>query len=73
MGTDILARLRSELGDAPRPEIEAIADEMGVPRGTLRKIVSGATENPRYSTVERIRAYVERNFRRRRNGRNSHG
>lgn len=60
MSTDILSRLRSRLADAERPEIERVADEMGVPRGTLRKIVSGVTTNPRYLTVERIRAYLSR-------------
>jgi hypothetical protein len=59
MTPDLLSRLRRDFGDARRGEIEAIADRMGVPRGTLRRIVSGRTPDPRYSTVQRIAAYYE--------------
>ena len=60
MDVDIIEKLRADLRGAKRKEVEARADEMNVPRGTLRKIVSGATENPRYHTVLAILADYER-------------
>lgn len=43
-----------------RKEVEAKADELGISRGTFRKIISGVTENPRYNTVRAIESYYER-------------
>lgn len=57
---NIISLLREDLADCRRSEIERVADVMGVPRGTLRRIVSGATNDPRYSTVRRIEAYYTR-------------
>lgn len=54
---NIISLLREDLAGCRRSEIERIADAMEVPRGTLRRIVSGATNDPRYSTVRRIAAY----------------
>lgn len=54
---DLLARLRSE----PPNRIRALADETGIPYGTLRKLRGGDTANPRYSTLKKLRThYVER-------------
>jgi hypothetical protein len=57
---DIIERVRTDLAGKKRSEIEAFADDIGVPRGTFRKIVSRETPNPRYSTVRAIEAYYER-------------
>lgn len=57
---DIITQLRQDFRDARRGEIERVADKMGVPRGTLRKIVAGYTDDPRYSTVQRIADYYRR-------------
>jgi predicted transcriptional regulator len=60
METDLLRRVRKELATAKRGRIERIADAMGVPRGTFRKIVAGTTPDPRHSTVQKISAFYRR-------------
>lgn len=57
--SDILSRLRADLANARRGEIEALADLIGVKRGTLRNIVSGRTPNPRYDNVQAVARYYE--------------
>lgn len=56
---DILAKIRADLKGATLARQQEVADAAGVPWATLRKIVDGDTENPRYDTVERLRAYYE--------------
>ena len=57
---DILEQVRSDLKGASLARQNEVADAAGVPWSTLRKIVDGDTENPRYDTVERLRAYYAR-------------
>jgi predicted transcriptional regulator len=54
---DILEQVRSDLKGAPMVRQEEVAQATGIPWSTLRKIVDGDTENPRYDTVERLRKY----------------
>lgn len=56
-GMDILSQVRADLKGASIARQEEVARAAGVPWATLRKIIDGATENPRYATVERLRAY----------------
>jgi transcriptional regulator with XRE-family HTH domain len=57
---DIIERLRSDLRGAKKSQIEALAVDMGIPKGTLTKIVNGQTPNPRYRTVKAIQSYYDR-------------
>ena len=54
---DILETVRADLSGATLARQNEVAKACGVPWATLRKIVDGATTNPRYGTVERLRAY----------------
>jgi predicted transcriptional regulator len=56
---DSLTLIRSRLGSATRPELKAVAEFTGIPFHTLRKIVDGETQNPRFNTIEPLRKYVE--------------
>ncbi|MAC14249.1 MAG: Cro/Cl family transcriptional regulator [Alcanivorax sp.] len=55
---DLLAHVRSQLKKR-RGNWQAIADESGVPYFTLSKIASGATENPRWKTLEKLLPHLE--------------
>lgn len=58
---NLLLRLRRRLPPANEKEaLEAVARGSGVPVHTLRKIVTGETENPRVKTVEQLLKWVER-------------
>jgi len=41
----------------PANHVKPLSRRLGIPYGTLRKLRSGKTTNPRYSTVERLRSY----------------
>lgn len=56
---DILEQVRTDLTGATLERQREVAAAAGVPWSTLRKIVDRATENPRYDTVERLRAYYQ--------------
>lgn len=56
---DILDRLRVDLADAKRSEIERMAISLDIKPSTFRKIVCGKSRNPRYDTVEKIRKHYE--------------
>lgn len=58
--TDIIERLRSDLANATTAQIKALAVDMGVPPGTLIKVVNEQTKSPRYETVKAIQAYYDR-------------
>jgi predicted transcriptional regulator len=49
--------VRADLKGASLAKQNAVADACGVPWSTLRKIVDGDTDEPKYSTVEKLRAY----------------
>lgn len=51
---DALETIRSKLSRVTWRNLQRIADEAGVPFHTLRKIVSGETQNPSYRTVEKL-------------------
>lgn len=44
----------------PISEVEAIADKVGVPFGTLHKIKYGQTKFPRFDTVQKLSRYFRR-------------
>jgi len=50
--------IRTKLQPMSRIQREAIATSSGVPFETLQKIAIGATENPRYATVEKLLAAI---------------
>lgn len=53
----LIARLRAE----EPSRIRSLADETGIPYGTLRKLRAGTTVNPRYTTLRKLKEhYVER-------------
>lgn len=54
---DILERVRSDLRGASLARQKEVAEAIGIPWATLRKIIDSNTTNPRYSTVEKLRAY----------------
>lgn len=54
---DILDTVRADLRGATLARQREVAEATKVPWGTLRKIVDGDTENPRYGTVEALRRY----------------
>ena len=54
---DILELVRTDLKDATLARQNEVAKAAGVPWSTLRKIIDGDTQNPRYDTVERLRAH----------------
>ena len=43
-----------------RAALEAVAQGAHVPYHTLLKVVNGATKSPRYDTVERLFAYLDK-------------
>ena len=43
-----------------KADLERVAKEADVPLGTLIKIVSGATENPRIKTIEKLLRWKSR-------------
>lgn len=49
--------VRADLKGASLAKQNAVADACGVPWSTLRKIVDGDTSEPKYGTVEKLRAY----------------
>ncbi len=53
---DILEAVRKELGGAGEVAIRAVANELDIDFYTLRKIAKGYTLNPRYNTVQKLRA-----------------
>lgn len=58
---DIIETVRADLKGATMERQRAVADGAGVPWSTLRKIVDGATDNPRYDTVKSLADWYERN------------
>lgn len=54
---DILEIVRTDLKGAGLARQNQVAAACGVPWSTLRKIIDGDTANPRYETVEKLRAY----------------
>lgn len=57
---DILQTVRADLQGATLVRQREVAVAIGIPWSTLRKIVDGATNNPRYDTVEQLRTYYAR-------------
>lgn len=58
---DILEQVRADLKEATLARQHEVAVATGIPWSTLRKIVDGDTENPRYDTVERLRKHYANN------------
>lgn len=52
---DFLVRVREDL-QSPR-RVGQVAEATGIPSKTLYNIKYGETENPRYDTVEKLRAF----------------
>lgn len=52
----VIANLQS----ATRKKWQAIADESGVPEGTIRKIFYRETKNPTSNTIEALYSYFEK-------------
>lgn len=57
---DIIETVRADLKEANMARQYEVADASGVPWSTLRKIIDGDTENPRYDTIKRLLAYYEK-------------
>lgn len=38
-------------------QMRPVAEQIGVPHGTLYRVVKGYTKNPRYRTLEKMAAY----------------
>ena len=57
---DIIDTIRSDLKGATMERQRQVADGAGVPWSTLRKIVDGDTDSPRYDTVKRLAEYYDR-------------
>lgn len=53
---EIISRLR-----ASRYQVAGIAKGAGLPYGTVRKLVTGETKDPRNSTLVALRNYYKRN------------
>lgn len=53
-GMDILNYIKTRLDGFSPPLLRALAVKAGVPHGTLQKIKSGETDNPRIRTVQRL-------------------
>lgn len=60
LAMDIIERLRKDLATASTAQLLALAVDMGVPSGTLRKVVKGVTRHPRYNFVLAVQAYYDR-------------
>ena len=60
MNTDIPSalRVREWLQPLAKPQLQRLADLSGVPFGTLWKIRSGDTKDPRIETVRQIAPHV---------------
>ena len=56
--------VRDKLTAAGRAEWPAIAQASGVPLGTLKKVGTGATPDPRFSTVVALSTYFRKGRRR---------
>lgn len=57
---DIIERLRQRLQGRSVAELRSFAERAGVNYHTLRKVVSGETQEPRYRFVERVRRHLPR-------------
>ena len=59
---DILDTFRSDVRNSGRilARMHEVAAASGVAPNTLRNLLYGATTNPRYNTVERLRAFYAR-------------
>jgi predicted transcriptional regulator len=55
-----IEEIRRRLNDLSWSQLESLAGEAGVSFHTLRKIATGETADPRMSTADRLRAYLER-------------
>lgn len=51
---DDLTFVIAELQKVALKDLTALAEQSGVPFGTLQKIKYGATDNPRYTTVKTL-------------------
>lgn len=58
---NIIEQVRADLKGATLARQHEVATASGVPWPTLRKIVDGDTENPRFDTVELLRTYYANN------------
>ena len=58
-GMDILDTFRTDVR-SKRGRLTEVADGSGVKLKTLRNILYRETENPRYDTVEKLRAFYQR-------------
>lgn len=59
-GVNTLTLIQKELAKVAISDLPAIAEKVDVPFGTLFKIKYGTTKNPRYETVEKLRAWALR-------------
>lgn len=51
--------IRDALSGLTWTQLCKVADEIRIPPHTVRRIVSGATKNPSFESVEALRKYVE--------------
>jgi len=58
---NIIETVQADLKGASTARQREVAVKMGVPFGTLRKIVMGQTKNPGYGHVQRMMAYYQDN------------
>jgi transcriptional regulator with XRE-family HTH domain len=54
---DDLSLVKTELSKLDYSGIERVSVESGVPAGTITKVRSGETSDPRYNTVKRLANY----------------
>lgn len=59
----IVKRVRADLSGARRSQIERVADRLGIPRDTFRKIVDGRTTYPHDRTAAKIWEHYRRSRR----------
>jgi len=57
---DDLELIQKRLANVPASGLAGIAELSGVPVGTLQKIKSGETKNPRFKTVKTLRDFFLR-------------
>lgn len=70
---NILETIRADLCGATVERQHDVAASMGVPFGTLRKIIDGRTANPRFDTVTKAVEHYRKHPLRRKNGNGSNG
>lgn len=54
---DCLENIVSRFHGMTFDQLKPVATELGVPHGTLWRVVRGRTKNPRYVTVKKMQAF----------------